>query len=73
MMINVWCPFLRSLDEIPKNRQHSYSPSHYHDSHQEHRSVDSDYEYSEDRYHYSSSLMLQMHIYKCVCICEKTL
>uniref|UniRef100_A0A8C1IHF4 Regulating synaptic membrane exocytosis 1 n=1 Tax=Cyprinus carpio TaxID=7962 RepID=A0A8C1IHF4_CYPCA len=41
-------PMQRSLDEIHKNRHHSYSPSHYHDSHQEHRSGDSDYEYSED-------------------------
>ncbi|XP_051753543.1 regulating synaptic membrane exocytosis protein 1 isoform X10 [Ctenopharyngodon idella] len=41
-------PMQRSLDEIHKNRHHSYSPSRYHDSHQEHRSGDSDYEYSED-------------------------
>uniref|UniRef100_A0A673H064 Regulating synaptic membrane exocytosis protein 1-like n=1 Tax=Sinocyclocheilus rhinocerous TaxID=307959 RepID=A0A673H064_9TELE len=41
-------PVQRSLDEIHKNRHHSYSPSCYHDSHQEHRSGDSDYEYSED-------------------------
>ncbi|RXN02821.1 regulating synaptic membrane exocytosis 1-like protein [Labeo rohita] len=40
--------FIRSLDEIHKNHHHSYSPSRYHDSHQEHRSGDSDYEYSED-------------------------
>ncbi|XP_026060162.1 regulating synaptic membrane exocytosis protein 1 isoform X2 [Carassius auratus] len=48
-------PMQRSLDEIHKNRHHSYSPSHYHDSHQEHRSGDSDYEYSED------SEVLEMH------------
>ncbi|XP_016355759.1 regulating synaptic membrane exocytosis protein 1-like isoform X1 [Sinocyclocheilus anshuiensis] len=41
-------PVQRSLDEIHKNCHHSYSPSCYHDSHQEHRSGDSDYEYSED-------------------------
>ncbi|XP_051981991.1 regulating synaptic membrane exocytosis protein 1 isoform X2 [Xyrauchen texanus] len=41
-------PMQRSLDEIHKNRHHSYSPSHYRESHQEHRSGDSDYEYSED-------------------------
>uniref|UniRef100_A0A8C1G9Q2 Regulating synaptic membrane exocytosis 1 n=1 Tax=Cyprinus carpio TaxID=7962 RepID=A0A8C1G9Q2_CYPCA len=41
-------PVQRSLDEIHKNHHHSYSPSRYHDSHQEHRSGDSDYEYSED-------------------------
>uniref|UniRef100_A0A672N8P2 Regulating synaptic membrane exocytosis 1 n=1 Tax=Sinocyclocheilus grahami TaxID=75366 RepID=A0A672N8P2_SINGR len=41
-------PVQRSLDEIHKNRHHSCSPSCYHDSHQEHRSGDSDYEYSED-------------------------
>ncbi|XP_062400225.1 regulating synaptic membrane exocytosis protein 1 isoform X2 [Sardina pilchardus] len=41
-------PMQRSLDEIHQNRHHSYSPSHYHDPHQEHRSGDSDYEYSED-------------------------
>ncbi|XP_051753490.1 regulating synaptic membrane exocytosis protein 1 isoform X4 [Ctenopharyngodon idella] len=48
-------PMQRSLDEIHKNRHHSYSPSRYHDSHQEHRSGDSDYEYSED------SEVLEMH------------
>ncbi|XP_073808431.1 regulating synaptic membrane exocytosis protein 1 isoform X36 [Danio rerio] len=48
-------PMQRSLDEIHQNRHHSYSPSHYHDSHQEHRSGDSDYEYSED------SEVLEMH------------
>ncbi|XP_026124076.1 regulating synaptic membrane exocytosis protein 1-like isoform X2 [Carassius auratus] len=41
-------PVQRSLDEIHKNHHHSYSPSRYHDFHQEHRSGDSDYEYSED-------------------------
>ncbi|XP_062400224.1 regulating synaptic membrane exocytosis protein 1 isoform X1 [Sardina pilchardus] len=48
-------PMQRSLDEIHQNRHHSYSPSHYHDPHQEHRSGDSDYEYSED------SEVLEMH------------
>ncbi|XP_051560499.1 regulating synaptic membrane exocytosis protein 1-like isoform X3 [Myxocyprinus asiaticus] len=48
-------PMQRSLDEIHKNRHHSNSPSRYHDSHQEHRSGDSDYEYSED------SEVLEMH------------
>ncbi|TRY92320.1 hypothetical protein DNTS_029279 [Danionella cerebrum] len=48
-------PMQRSLDEIHSNRHHSCSPSHYHDSHQEHRSGDSDYEYSED------SEVLEMH------------
>uniref|UniRef100_A0A9J8APA5 Regulating synaptic membrane exocytosis 1 n=1 Tax=Cyprinus carpio carpio TaxID=630221 RepID=A0A9J8APA5_CYPCA len=48
-------PVQRSLDEIHKNHHHSYSPSRYHDSHQEHRSGDSDYEYSED------SEVLEMH------------
>ncbi|XP_051981990.1 regulating synaptic membrane exocytosis protein 1 isoform X1 [Xyrauchen texanus] len=48
-------PMQRSLDEIHKNRHHSYSPSHYRESHQEHRSGDSDYEYSED------SEVLEMH------------
>ncbi|XP_057698440.1 regulating synaptic membrane exocytosis protein 1 isoform X9 [Corythoichthys intestinalis] len=44
-----YVPMQRSLDEIHQNRQHSQSPSHYHDSHLEHqRSGDSDYEYSED-------------------------
>ncbi|XP_030636459.1 LOW QUALITY PROTEIN: regulating synaptic membrane exocytosis protein 1 [Chanos chanos] len=38
-------PMQRSLDEIHKNRHHSYSPTCYHDSQ---RSGDSDYEYSED-------------------------
>uniref|UniRef100_A0A8C2IG04 Regulating synaptic membrane exocytosis 1 n=1 Tax=Cyprinus carpio TaxID=7962 RepID=A0A8C2IG04_CYPCA len=51
-------PVQRSLDEIHKNHHHSYSPSRYHDSHQEHRSGDSDYEYSEDRYYYFSYLFL---------------
>uniref|UniRef100_A0A9J7XWQ8 Regulating synaptic membrane exocytosis 1 n=1 Tax=Cyprinus carpio carpio TaxID=630221 RepID=A0A9J7XWQ8_CYPCA len=66
-------PMQRSLDEIHKNRHHSYSPSHYHDSHQEHRSGDSDYEYSEDRYHYSSAYCSRCIYKKCVCICGKTL
>ncbi|XP_077379975.1 regulating synaptic membrane exocytosis 1b isoform X19 [Festucalex cinctus] len=49
-------PMQRSLDEIHQNRNHSQSPSHYHDSHLEHqRSGDSDYEYSED------SEVLEMH------------
>ncbi|KAL1282262.1 hypothetical protein QQF64_001065, partial [Cirrhinus molitorella] len=48
-------PMQRSLDEIHKNHHHSYSPNRYHDSHQEHRSGDSDYEYSED------SEVLEMH------------
>uniref|UniRef100_A0A6Q2ZFN3 Regulating synaptic membrane exocytosis 1 n=1 Tax=Esox lucius TaxID=8010 RepID=A0A6Q2ZFN3_ESOLU len=48
-------PMQRSLDEIHQNRHHSCSPSRYHDSHQEHRSGDSDYEYSED------SEVLEMH------------
>ncbi|XP_042559366.1 regulating synaptic membrane exocytosis protein 1 isoform X5 [Clupea harengus] len=48
-------PMQRSLDEIHQNRHHSCSPSHYHDSHQGHRSGDSDYEYSED------SEVLEMH------------
>uniref|UniRef100_A0AAY4F0I8 Regulating synaptic membrane exocytosis 1 n=1 Tax=Denticeps clupeoides TaxID=299321 RepID=A0AAY4F0I8_9TELE len=38
----------RSLDEINHNCRHSHSPSCYHDSHQEHKSGDSDYDYSED-------------------------
>ncbi|CDQ96702.1 unnamed protein product, partial [Oncorhynchus mykiss] len=46
---------IRSLDEIHQNRHHSCSPSRYHDSHGEHRSGDSDYEYSED------SEVLEMH------------
>ncbi|XP_014843646.1 PREDICTED: regulating synaptic membrane exocytosis protein 1-like isoform X20 [Poecilia mexicana] len=42
-------PMQRSLDEIHQNRNHSRSPTHYHESSLEHqRSVDSDYEYSED-------------------------
>ncbi|XP_041640845.1 regulating synaptic membrane exocytosis protein 1 isoform X9 [Cheilinus undulatus] len=42
-------PMQRSLDEIHQNRNHSPSPSRYHDAHLEHqRSGDSDYEYSED-------------------------
>ncbi|XP_055762840.1 regulating synaptic membrane exocytosis protein 1-like isoform X5 [Salvelinus fontinalis] len=41
-------PMQRSLDEIHQNRHHSCSPARYHDSHGEHRSGDSDYEYSED-------------------------
>ncbi|XP_045547131.1 regulating synaptic membrane exocytosis protein 1 isoform X2 [Salmo salar] len=41
-------PMQRSLDEIHQNRHHSCSPSRFHDSHGEHRSGDSDYEYSED-------------------------
>ncbi|KAM4611345.1 regulating synaptic membrane exocytosis protein 1 isoform 4-T4 [Polymixia lowei] len=49
-------PMQRSLDEIHQNRNHSLSPSRYHDSHLEHqRSGDSDYEYSED------SEVLEMH------------
>uniref|UniRef100_A0A8C7SN68 Regulating synaptic membrane exocytosis 1 n=1 Tax=Oncorhynchus mykiss TaxID=8022 RepID=A0A8C7SN68_ONCMY len=48
-------PMQRSLDEIHQNRHHSCSPSRYHDSHGEHRSGDSDYEYSED------SEVLEMH------------
>ncbi|KAM4749835.1 regulating synaptic membrane exocytosis protein 1 isoform 6-T6 [Anableps anableps] len=43
-------PMQRSLDEIHQNRNHSHSPTHYHESSLEHqRSGDSDYEYSEDR------------------------
>ncbi|XP_028830316.1 LOW QUALITY PROTEIN: regulating synaptic membrane exocytosis protein 1 [Denticeps clupeoides] len=45
----------RSLDEINHNCRHSHSPSCYHDSHQEHKSGDSDYDYSED------SEVLEMH------------
>ncbi|XP_014895126.1 regulating synaptic membrane exocytosis protein 1 isoform X9 [Poecilia latipinna] len=42
-------PMQRSLDEIHQNRNHSRSPTHYHESSLEHqRSGDSDYEYSED-------------------------
>ncbi|XP_027873685.1 regulating synaptic membrane exocytosis protein 1 isoform X14 [Xiphophorus couchianus] len=42
-------PMQRSLDEIHQNRNHSHSPTHYHESSLEHqRSGDSDYEYSED-------------------------
>ncbi|XP_055757654.1 regulating synaptic membrane exocytosis protein 1-like isoform X4 [Salvelinus fontinalis] len=48
-------PMQRSLDEIHQNRHHSCSPARYHDSHGEHRSGDSDYEYSED------SEVLEMH------------
>lgn len=49
-------PMQRSLDEIHQNRQHSRSPSRYHEPHLEHqRSGDSDYEYSED------SEVLEMH------------
>ncbi|XP_070965801.1 regulating synaptic membrane exocytosis protein 1-like isoform X1 [Oncorhynchus clarkii lewisi] len=48
-------PMQRSLDEIHQNRHHSCSPSRYHDSHGQHRSGDSDYEYSED------SEVLEMH------------
>ncbi|XP_045547133.1 regulating synaptic membrane exocytosis protein 1 isoform X4 [Salmo salar] len=48
-------PMQRSLDEIHQNRHHSCSPSRFHDSHGEHRSGDSDYEYSED------SEVLEMH------------
>ncbi|XP_041640843.1 regulating synaptic membrane exocytosis protein 1 isoform X7 [Cheilinus undulatus] len=49
-------PMQRSLDEIHQNRNHSPSPSRYHDAHLEHqRSGDSDYEYSED------SEVLEMH------------
>ncbi|XP_029950929.1 regulating synaptic membrane exocytosis protein 1 isoform X2 [Salarias fasciatus] len=54
-----YVPMQRSLDEIHQNRQHSHSPSRYHESHLEHqRSGDSDYEYSED------SEVLEMH--RCV-------
>ncbi|KAM4749842.1 regulating synaptic membrane exocytosis protein 1 isoform 13-T13 [Anableps anableps] len=49
-------PMQRSLDEIHQNRNHSHSPTHYHESSLEHqRSGDSDYEYSED------SEVLEMH------------
>ncbi|KAL1005894.1 hypothetical protein UPYG_G00065240 [Umbra pygmaea] len=48
-------PMQRSLDEIHQNRHHSCSPSRYHDSQLEHRSGDSDYDYSED------SEVLEMH------------
>ncbi|XP_023189288.1 regulating synaptic membrane exocytosis protein 1-like isoform X4 [Xiphophorus maculatus] len=42
-------PMQRSLDEIHQNRNHSHSPTHYHESSLKHqRSGDSDYEYSED-------------------------
>ncbi|XP_049325651.1 regulating synaptic membrane exocytosis protein 1 isoform X17 [Astyanax mexicanus] len=48
-------PMQRSLDEIHQNRHHSHSPTLYHKSQQEHRSIDSDYDYSED------SEVLEMH------------
>ncbi|XP_066517045.1 regulating synaptic membrane exocytosis protein 1 isoform X1 [Hoplias malabaricus] len=48
-------PMQRSLDEIHQNRHHSRSPTLYHNSQQEHRSGDSDYDYSED------SEVLEMH------------
>ncbi|XP_072513341.1 regulating synaptic membrane exocytosis protein 1 isoform X2 [Salminus brasiliensis] len=48
-------PIQRSLDEIHQNRHHSRSPTLYHNSQQEHRSGDSDYDYSED------SEVLEMH------------
>uniref|UniRef100_A0A3B1KG97 Regulating synaptic membrane exocytosis 1 n=1 Tax=Astyanax mexicanus TaxID=7994 RepID=A0A3B1KG97_ASTMX len=48
-------PMQRSLDEIHQNRHHSHSPTLYHNSQQEHRSIDSDYDYSED------SEVLEMH------------
>uniref|UniRef100_A0AAR2K2Q0 Regulating synaptic membrane exocytosis 1 n=1 Tax=Pygocentrus nattereri TaxID=42514 RepID=A0AAR2K2Q0_PYGNA len=41
-------PMQRSLDEIHQNRHPSHSPTLYHNSQQEHRSIDSDYDYSED-------------------------
>ncbi|XP_047659317.1 regulating synaptic membrane exocytosis protein 1 isoform X12 [Tachysurus fulvidraco] len=42
-------PMQRSLDEIRQKRHHSQSPTHYYNNpHQEHRSGDSDYDYSED-------------------------
>ncbi|XP_062866584.1 regulating synaptic membrane exocytosis protein 1 isoform X1 [Trichomycterus rosablanca] len=41
-------PMQRSLDEIHQNRHNSQSPIHYHNTQQEHRSLDSDYDYSED-------------------------
>ncbi|XP_047659315.1 regulating synaptic membrane exocytosis protein 1 isoform X11 [Tachysurus fulvidraco] len=49
-------PMQRSLDEIRQKRHHSQSPTHYYNNpHQEHRSGDSDYDYSED------SEVLEMH------------
>ncbi|XP_037399600.1 regulating synaptic membrane exocytosis protein 1 isoform X10 [Pygocentrus nattereri] len=48
-------PMQRSLDEIHQNRHPSHSPTLYHNSQQEHRSIDSDYDYSED------SEVLEMH------------
>ncbi|XP_046692982.1 regulating synaptic membrane exocytosis protein 1 isoform X7 [Silurus meridionalis] len=41
-------PMQRSLDEIRQKRHHSQSPTHYNNPQQEHRSGDSDYDYSED-------------------------
>ncbi|KAF5909280.1 regulating synaptic membrane exocytosis protein 1-like isoform X7, partial [Clarias magur] len=41
-------PMQRSLDEIRQKRHHSQSPTHYYNPQQEHRSGDSDYDYSED-------------------------
>ncbi|MCJ8748047.1 hypothetical protein PDJAM_G00160430 [Pangasius djambal] len=48
-------PMQRSLDEIRQKRHHSQSPTHYYNPPQEHRSGDSDYDYSED------SEVLEMH------------
>ncbi|GAA6087930.1 regulating synaptic membrane exocytosis protein 1 isoform X15 [Tachysurus ichikawai] len=49
-------PMQRSLDEIRQKRHHSQSPTHYYNHpQQEHRSGDSDYDYSED------SEVLEMH------------
>ncbi|XP_053531978.1 regulating synaptic membrane exocytosis protein 1 isoform X7 [Ictalurus punctatus] len=48
-------PMQRSLDEIRQKRHHSQSPTHYYNPQQEHRSGDSDYDYSED------SEVLEMH------------
>ncbi|XP_060717061.1 regulating synaptic membrane exocytosis protein 1 isoform X2 [Tachysurus vachellii] len=49
-------PMQRSLDEIRQKRHHSQSPTHYYNNpQQEHRSGDSDYDYSED------SEVLEMH------------
>ncbi|XP_046692981.1 regulating synaptic membrane exocytosis protein 1 isoform X6 [Silurus meridionalis] len=48
-------PMQRSLDEIRQKRHHSQSPTHYNNPQQEHRSGDSDYDYSED------SEVLEMH------------
>ncbi|KAM9454661.1 regulating synaptic membrane exocytosis protein 1 isoform 3-T3 [Clarias gariepinus] len=48
-------PMQRSLDEIRQKRHHSQSPTQYYNPQQEHRSGDSDYDYSED------SEVLEMH------------